>query len=65
MIFQINALEGENGGVGRIPEVSGDTVGIEPCGIDDGPVGECSPVITSAQDRMGSKSFLVRTPVKI
>ena len=61
----MNSLEGENGGVGRIPEVSGDTVGIESCGIDDGPIGECSPVITSAQDRMGSKSFLVRTPVKI
>ena len=64
MIFQINALEGENGGVGGISEVSGDTVGIEPSGIDDGPIGECSPDITSAQDRMGFKSFLVRDSIK-
>jgi hypothetical protein len=60
----MNSLEGEDGGVGRISEVSGDAVGIESCGIDDGPVGEGSPDITSAQDLMGSKSFLVRTPVK-
>ena len=65
MIFQINTLEGKDGGVGRIPEVSGDTVGIEPCGIDDGPVGECSLDISSAQDRMGFKSFPVRSSVKI
>jgi len=65
MIFQINALEGEDGGVGRIPEVSGDTVGIETGGIDENSVGECSPDITSAQDCVGSKSFFVRSPVKI
>ena len=65
MILQINTLEGKNGGIGGISEVSGNAVGIESCGIDDGPVGEGSPDITSAQDLMGSKSFLVRTPVKI
>ena len=64
IIFQVNALEGEDGCVGRIAKIPGDTVGIETGGIDDGPVGECSLDISSAQDRMGFKSFLVRTPVK-
>ena len=64
MILQINTLEGKNGGIGRISEIPGDAVGIKLCGIDDGPIGEGSFDITSAQDRMVFKSFLVRTPVK-
>ena len=65
IIFQINALKGEDGGVGRIAKIPGDAVGIETGGIDDGPVGEGDPFISAAQYRMRSKSFPVRSSIKI
>jgi len=58
IVFQVNALEGENGRVGRIPEVMGNAVGIETGGIAKSSIGEGSFDIFCAGDLMGASLFL-------